>query len=183
MARFSFEILGGLTVKFVDESDNNPTAWSWLFDDGSCDESGPRAPECDEPNPTHEFQDGARQYRVELTASNGAGEDSTFTTVDLRALQADFSFRQDGCSGIFTDRSTGNIASWDWDFGDTDSSANSSAAPSPTHDYTCPDGSADPDCVAAPLSCDFGDYQVRLTIEDADGGSSTRTKTVTIAPF
>ncbi|MDB4442809.1 PKD domain-containing protein [bacterium] len=55
----------------------------------------------------------------------------------------------------FTEQSTGDITSWNWDFGD----GSTSAAQNPSHTYT-----------------DSGTYTVRLTVAGLQG-SDTRTKT------
>ncbi len=62
----------------------------------------------------------------------------------------------------FTDTSTdldGNITSWHWDFRDR----TSSVASSPTHEYE-----------------EEGDYTVKLTVTDNDGGTDSVTHTITI---
>jgi PKD repeat protein len=55
----------------------------------------------------------------------------------------------------FTEQSTGDITSWNWDFGD----GSTSVAQNPSHTYT-----------------DFGTYTVSLTVTGPQG-SDTRTKT------
>lgn len=44
---------------------------------------------------------------------------------------ASFSFTMNGLSVVFTDRSSGNVTAWNWDFGDT----NTSTSQNPTHVY------------------------------------------------
>jgi PKD repeat protein len=69
----------------------------------------------------------------------------------------------------FTDDSTdlgspfsaGGVKSWDWDFGDSESSSTQN----PTHAYAKGDT-----------------YDVRLTVTDASGGTSTKEKTLTVSP-
>jgi len=69
----------------------------------------------------------------------------------------------------FTDLSTdtgglfggGGVVSWSWDFGDNDSSPSQN----PKHEYE-----------------KGGTYQVKLTVTDGDGGTTTIQKTVTITP-
>jgi len=55
----------------------------------------------------------------------------------------------------------GGIVSWNWDFGDSDSSSSEN----PTHEYER-----------------SGIYTVRLTVRDAAGEESTTSKTITIRP-
>jgi len=70
----------------------------------------------------------------------------------------------------FTDDSTdqggplggvGGVKSWDWDFGDSENSSTQN----PTHAYAKGDT-----------------YDVRLTVTDASGGTSTKEKTITVSP-
>ena len=175
IADFTFVKLGGLTVKFTDTSSNAPTSWVWDFGDGTCGGGNP-PPECSDTNPTHQFP-SAGQYQVTLTVQNGAGVDSTTLLVDLGDLAADFTYRQNGCTAVFTDQSEGGPNRWTWDFGDTDcdtsSDCNTSELRNPTHDYSLPGGG----------SCDFGSYSVNLEVQDSSGDSAETTKTVTINPF
>jgi hypothetical protein len=57
--------------------------------------------------------------------------------------------------------SAGGVKSWDWDFGDSESSSTQN----PTHAYAKGDT-----------------YDVRLTVTDASGGTSTKEKTLTVSP-
>ena len=54
-----------LTVNFVDNSRNTPTAWLWIFGDGNIENATMQ-------NPQHTYQ-VAGTYTVSLTASNGGG--------------------------------------------------------------------------------------------------------------
>jgi PKD repeat protein len=58
----------------------------------------------------------------------------------------------------FTDRSTGNPVSWDWDFGD--GSAHSSAQ-NPSHIYVLP-----------------GTYTATLTVRNSSGAASSKSVTI-----
>jgi PKD repeat protein len=55
-----------LTVKFTDNSTNNPTSWYWNFGDKSSSE---------DKNPTHKYTK-AGKYTVSLTVKNKAGSDT-----------------------------------------------------------------------------------------------------------
>ncbi len=75
---------------------------------------------------------------------------------------ADFSFTADNLDVSFTDGSSdpdGNIASWNWDFGDGSTSTDQN----PGHAYSSP-----------------GSYTVKLTVTDNEGASSAVSKTVTV---
>ena len=68
-------------------------------------------------------------------------------------------FHQDKTSGVFpltidfVDRSTGNVTSWTWDFGDGNTSTNEQ---NPTHVFT-----------------DAGRYTISLTVDDGTNNSIT----------
>ncbi len=72
-AAFSFSDQGEGNYSFTDQSTNNPTSWSWDFDDGNTS---------DLQNPTHTFTaDG--EYNVCLTASNSAGTNTSCQTISI----------------------------------------------------------------------------------------------------
>ncbi len=120
-----------LDVDFTDLSTNSPTSWAWTFGDGGS--SGAQ-------NPSHTYT-AADSYTVSLEACNGAGCD-TETKVDYITVTTGqppvADFVGDPTSGpvpldvSFTDQSTNDPTSWDWDFGDT----GSSPLQNPTHQYT-----------------------------------------------
>lgn len=94
------------------------------------------------------------QWSLTLT---GLGE------VSPSAPEANFSYVAELLSVNFTDQSTdvnNDIASWAWDFGDT----NSSSEQNPTHNYAA-----------------AGTYQVSLTVTDEEGLTDTHTFDVTVA--
>lgn len=107
------------------------------------------------------------QYRIHVTASNSAGESaaSNVVTVTISTQGVNANFTVSPTSGIvgvtnfiFTDTSTGPVASRSWEFGD----GTSSNAANPTHVYTI-----------------TGQFTVALTV--AGGGtSSTITRLVTV---
>jgi len=116
VANFSAEPTSGcapLNVSFTDESTGNPTSWTWDFGDGS---------NSTDQNPTHQYTT-AGNYTVNLTVSNECGNDtvSKLNYITVRpAPVADFS--RAPASGnapltvTFTDKSTGEIDFWSWDF-------------------------------------------------------------------
>jgi len=141
-----------LTVQFEDKSTGDITSWSWDFGDGQTSSSR---------NPSHTYSNSG-QYTVKLTV-NGPGGSDTKTKTDYITVyappQADFC--ADTTSGAvpltvqFTDKSTGDITSWSWDFGD----GQTSTEQNPVHTYAEPDT-----------------YTVSLTVS-GPGGSDTETKT------
>lgn len=109
VADFTFVVVNGLTVNFIDASTGDPTDWQWSFGDGGT--SG-------EQNPVHSY-DNPGSYTASLTAGNDAGSDTTTQLVTVPApLGADFSVQINDRTVIFTDRSTGDPTFWQWDFGD-----------------------------------------------------------------
>jgi trimeric autotransporter adhesin len=165
MANFSGTPTSGsaaLTVAFTDSSTGAPTSWSWDFGDpgsGSANTSTLQ-------NPSHTYNaDG--KYTVKLTATNGSGSNTKTATDYIKvgtSPVADFTGTPlTGGSPLivaFSDASTGNPATWSWDFGDPGSGAdNTSTDPSPSHTYST-DGS----------------YTVKLTVTNATG-TDTKTRT------
>ena len=153
VASFTFSVAGnGLTVSFTDTSSGPPTEWLWDFGDGETS---------DEQNPTHTYSE-ADDYLVTLTVTNAKGTDSTSMFVNLEVQpEANFAFEQDEFDGVFTDTSTGNPTSWDWDFGD----GGTSDEQNPRHTYGA-----------------LGTYTVKLTVSNSVG-SDIVTKDITIASF
>ena len=142
-----------LQVTFTDLSSG--TVDSWLWDFGNGDTSSLQSP-------VYTYN-STGTYTVSLTVTNSAGSNQAiktdYITVSADAPEADFS----GTPTVgeapllvsFTDLSTGSIDTWNWDFGDNDSSA----LQNPTHEYVTP-----------------GSYTVSLTVSGA-GGSTTEVKT------
>ena len=146
-----------LTVKFTDKSSNNATSWEWDFGDESSNST--------EQDPEHTY-DSAGNYTVILTASNADGEDSEkkedYITVSDSSTSAPPSadFEANVTSGTkpltvkFTDKSSNNATSWEWDFGDESSN---STEQNPEHTYDS-----------------AGNYTVILTASNADGEDSEK---------
>lgn len=84
---------------------------------------------------------------------------------DILAQTADFTMdRVSGCDPLvvsFTNKSTGTITSYYWEFGDS----KTSTLPSPSTTYTGP-----------------GTYTVKLTVRNGSGPASSKTATVTVYP-
>jgi len=119
VANFSAEPTSGcapLTVLFTDSSTGNPTSWSWDFPGGS-------PPNATGQGPHTVTYSSVGTYTVSLTVSNECGNDteSKLNYITVRpAPVADFS--RAPASGnapltvTFTDKSTGEIDFWTWDF-------------------------------------------------------------------
>jgi len=155
-------------VQFTDASadaDGSIKSWSWDFGVG------------DSNNGVSHEQDPAFTYRSlghytpKLTVTDNDGAQSNVTlptvTVENRLPTASFDFSPDSPGAgepiSFNDKSVdsdGSISAWTWDFGD----GGSSAAQQPTHTYS-----------------QSGEYSVRLTVRDNDGGQSSTFQPVFVA--
>ncbi|MGB0931612.1 MAG: PKD domain-containing protein, partial [Chitinophagales bacterium] len=141
---------GGLTVTFLDCSLGNPDTWTWDFGNGET-ASGPQQ--------TYTYSE-AGTYTVCLTITNEAGCES-MTCQDILVEEsewgqcyAEFSFYPTDSTSTntsntfqFEDWSSDNVAAWEWDFGD----GNTSTEQNPIHTY------------------EDGIYTACLTVVTADG--------------
>ncbi|MCG8475918.1 MAG: PKD domain-containing protein [Cytophagales bacterium] len=141
----------GETVQLTDASSNSPTAWSWVFQDGTPATSSQQ-------NPTVIFS-SAGTKQVTLTASNAAGNGTAVSkqiiiTANTLPPEADFTASAtaiiEGESVSFTDQSTNNPASWSWSF--EGGTPETSTLQHPTVAYDTP-----------------GTYEVSLTVSNANG--------------
>ncbi len=141
-----------LKVQFTDTSTGFPTSWQWDFDnDGNVDST--------QQNPSFTFQPGT--YSVRLVASNGTTEGTVTRTSLVRAIgpiTPDFSATPTigaaPLSVAFTDLSTEQPTSWQWDF-DNDGNVDSTQQ-NPTFVYSTP-----------------GTYTVRLVATNEVGARTT----------
>jgi PKD repeat protein len=135
VANFSATPVSGcspLLVQFTDISTGNPTSWKWDLGNGTTSV-------IQNPSTTY-FEPG--QYRVTLTATNAAGENTIvkdeFITVYFNPT---IDFTGDPLTGCFplsvqfTDQSlagSGTLTKWEWDFGD----GTTGSGQNPQHIYT-----------------------------------------------
>jgi uncharacterized protein (TIGR02145 family) len=154
-AKFSASPTNGtppLTVNFTDESTGSPNSWAWSFGDGTSSTLQ---------NPSHIYTSQG-EYTVALTVVGNYGND---TEVEMNYIVVGSAgndppvadFIASPLSGSvpltvnFTDQSTNNPTSWQWDFGN----GNSSTQQNPSHTYTA-----------------VGTYTVSLTVNNSYGSDS-----------
>lgn len=150
-------------VRFVDEStdpEGGLLTYLWNFGDGSTSTAR---------NPIHEYDTPeAVLVTLLITDDEGATNTATMTIVIFPTIRpvADFSHEPEGGTihdtVSFFDESRdedGSILSWEWDFGDGETSSRKD----PTHTFE-----------------DKGTHRVTLTVEDDDGNTDTVTRSVTI---
>jgi len=109
-------ILPGGTIHFTDLSTENPTEWEWTFEGGSPGTSSSQ-------NPIVRFNNEGI-YTVTLTSSNLGGSNTMvkedYIIVGGTAPEADFSASatniMQGDKINFSDLSTGDPISWEWEF-------------------------------------------------------------------
>ena len=132
IAAFTQDVASGnapLTVRFTNQSQGQINSYLWTFGDGTTSS---------EINPVKTFtQAGA--YLVTLTVTGAGGVSNVSRTISVSSINPPVaSFIVDKSSGeapltvVFTNRSTGNINSFFWDFGDGETSTQTS----PTHTFT-----------------------------------------------
>ncbi|PLW94298.1 MAG: hypothetical protein C0592_03275 [Marinilabiliales bacterium] len=136
-------------------------SYEWDFGDGS--------PTNNTPNPNHNYAMPGMSYNVQLIVCDSSGCcDTIVQSVFVDMLpSASFTFNpNNACSGStvnFNNTSTGSGLSYDWDFGD----GNSSTLQHPSHVFTA-------------YGCGSSNFNVQLTVTDSNGCSSTVTQTVTV---
>ena len=125
-ADFTYELKYGCkadTLNFLHNGANGVNQWNWNFDNAGSSKL---------PNPTFIFtRFGSKQ--IKLTVSNGVCKDSAATTILLdNELKAAFGYPEILCpedKAVFTDSSIGKIISWNWDFGNNNSSTQQNPLP------------------------------------------------------
>jgi len=143
-AKFTATPTGGrppLDVQFTNKSTGNISSWEWDFGDNNTST---------EQNPIHIYETPGN-YTVSLTVKGPDGNDTEIKRDYIEVAHcpylADFIIEtmpgncrvqsnSINCSGIttiqFTDKSTGNVTAWLWNFGDN----NTSTEQNPSHTYT-----------------------------------------------
>ncbi len=105
-----------LEVQFTDQSSGNVTAWEWDFNnDGVVDSI--------EQNPLYTY-DNVGNYTISLYVSGRDGNSTEVRTDYIKVIPcprfADFIAEPTSGAGVttvqFTDKSTGNVTAWAWDF-------------------------------------------------------------------
>lgn len=141
-----------LTVQFTDRSSGDITSYSWDFGDGGTST---------DKNPRYTYNTPGK-FTVKLTVKGPGGEDtkirSNYIEVTSSRPTADFTANPTrGAAPLtvqFTDKSTGDITSWSWDFGD----GGTSTEKNPRYTYNTP-----------------GKFTVKLTVR-GPGGEDTKTR-------
>lgn len=154
---FSCNVLSCDFADLSGDADGTIVSWNWSFGDGNSSTAQ---------NPTHSYASSG-VYSVELTVTDNDGLiDSTTVSVPVEVSNqspvADFSFSCTDLDCSFVDSSSdadGSIASWNWDFGD----GNSSTTQNPTHSYAA-----------------AGTYDALLTVTDDGGAQDAITYSVTV---
>ncbi|MFA5414209.1 MAG: PKD domain-containing protein [Methanoregula sp.] len=154
-----------LTVRFSDASTNNPTFWNWNFSDGSIVNTTIQ-------HPVHTFE-AAGIYTVSLNVTNNAGSNMTtrtnyITVTDPTPVVGFTGIPTNGTAPLtvrFSDASTNNPTSWNWNFGD--GSIVNTTIQHPVHTYEA-----------------AGIYTVSLNVTNNAGSNmTTRTGYITVSPL
>ncbi len=148
------DLCAGNEASFVDQSFGSNTSWEWLFEGGT-----PATYSGQYPPPIVYETSGV--YDVTLTVSDGLVTDSKTRTDYITVLNNVFAdFESDVTTGYspltihFTDLSSNDVESWEWDFGN----GGFSGLQNPTYSYY-----------------QAGTYTVSLTV-DGNGCENTETK-------
>ena len=139
----------GAYILFTDSSSESPTSWQWSFGDLTANST--------DQNPVHQYAN-VGTYTVILTAFNADGN-NTFARVNYITISATptpptAAFSANATTGVvpktiqFADASTNSPTSWNWTFGDS----NTSTDQNPTHTYVL-----------------AGTYDVKLQVTNSDG--------------
>ncbi len=153
-AAFTTDVPSGeapLTVTFTNQSTGDITSYGWDFGDGIGGST--------DVNPVYTYSvPGTYTVTLNATGPGGAGSATTTITVTEPATATPepptAAFTADVTSGAapldvqFADQSTGDVASWSWDFGDGGTSADQN----PFYTFNTP-----------------GDWTVTLTVTASDG--------------
>jgi PKD repeat protein len=144
------------TVVFTDSSTGTgPLTYSWDFDGDSVEDDNTQ-------NPVFIYTTPGT-YSATLTVSNFCGSSSASTSIQVcEPLAPAFSFTNTGLAeacASFTDLTTGDIAGWEWDFGNGDTST----AQNPSTTYPS-----------------AGTYTVTLTVTGSCGRIESTSQSLTV---
>ncbi|MGN1394208.1 MAG: PKD domain-containing protein, partial [Succinivibrionaceae bacterium] len=161
---FNTEVIGCRTVKFINKSEDpegDSLDFVWNFGDDTKQST--------EQNPTHTYETtGTKEvilkakdnYSSNLSKQKIVIDNQLCDNIKIEPMFSLSNDKKDSTTIIFTNVTQGDIASYEWDFGD----GNKSAERSPTHTYA-----------------NSGTYDVVLTVKDTSGNTYTsESKTVTI---
>ncbi|MDX1995819.1 MAG: PKD domain-containing protein [bacterium] len=144
-----------LVVRFFNQSTGEITSYSWDFGDGGFS---------NEQNPIHIYNNPGL-FNVTLTVSGPGGSSNVSRQINVQSVSAPVAaFVPDRSSGTpplniqFNNQSTGQITTYEWNFGD----GGTSSAASPSHQYTT-----------------AGTYNVILRVI-GPGGTSSATRQITV---
>jgi PKD repeat protein len=131
IAAFTQDVTTGnapLVVRFTNQSQGQITGYTWFFGDGTTST---------EANPSHTYA-RAGVYTITLQVNGPGGSSNVSRQVSVTGINPPTAaFTTDKVSGtapltvVFTNRSSGNITGYSWDFGD----GNTSTQTSPTHTF------------------------------------------------
>ena len=145
-----------LDVKFTPAVTGTVTSWKWDFGDGTNNTGSTGTV------PTAMKSYGtAGTYTASLTVTGPSGTNTKTTPITVTPV-ANFTASTAALTAQFTDSSTGNPTSWDWNFGDNTTHGTTQ---NPSHTYKA-----------------AGTYTVSLKVSGGGlGSANTATKTVTVS--
>jgi len=161
-----------LEVSFTNTSQGSITRYLWKFGDGET---------CTETHPRHVFSRGGT-YRVTLRAFGPEGTGKAVKYIHVKPPPPEAQFSSSPTAGLaplevrFTNRSTGDITSNRWDFGD----GTTSTVPNPSHTFKTPGTFPVTLQVKGPGGTDSTIHEIRVQARPgrlgypADGGESFR---------
>ena len=125
LATYNYES-NQLEISFSDLSANTPSEWHWEFGDGNISNLQ---------NPVHTYNEPGF-YTICLTAESVCGSSQFCQEIEVTCIapQSNFLIDADELTVSFTDISEDNPSSWNWTFGD----GQSSTLQNPQHTYTFP---------------------------------------------
>ncbi|MDA9120854.1 PKD domain-containing protein [Flavobacteriales bacterium] len=153
-----------LTVDFTDVTSPAPIGWNWNFGDSQSSNNTSNLT-----TPTHSFSNpGLYDVSLSVNLANGCTVDTTFADFVESFPLPNAAFSLDPARTTvllgkvtFTDESTGDIATWDWNFGTGDLSTEQH----PVYNYT-----------------DTGTFPIWLTVTSVNGCEATARGQVIIEP-